>query len=175
MREAELKYRVGCGELGRIGEALEGLGFKLVESTREEDYYYNHPCRDYATTDEALRVRVKSGGGVIVTYKGPRIPSRAKYREEVEVLVGDDGMDRVKLLLSRLGFRVAAVVVKERAYYSNGRLTVSLDRVEGLGCFVEIESEGPTDDLAGVARSLGLRESQRVDKTYLELVMESSS
>ena len=49
--------------------------------------------------------------------------------------------------------------------------------METLGCFVEIEAKDPKsfDKLVDrVAKHLGLDPSKRVDKTYLELLLEKS-
>ncbi|MGC9170992.1 MAG: class IV adenylate cyclase [Thermoproteus sp.] len=169
MLEVEQKYRA---DLGKVREELLKLGASLVEAKEEVDVYFQHPCRDFAETDEALRVR-RSGSDVEVSYKGPRMRSNAKARLELTASAEGD----VEAVLEALGFKKVAVIKKRREYYSYGPLTVSLDDVEGLGQFVEIEavasSEGSVGEaeaeISALAERLGLRE--KVDATYLELYL----
>jgi len=160
--EVEVKLRVPCEELEALARRLGEAGSQPVES-REEDVYYSHPCRSFLATDEALRVRL-SRGRVRVTYKGPRLPGRFKARVEIEAVAEGD----VGALLEALGFHPAVRVVKHRRYYSLDGATVALDRVEGLGCFVEVEA--PTEEeLARALEALGV-EGEPVQETYAELV-----
>lgn len=169
MLEVEQKFRA---DLGRVREELLRLGASPVEAKEEVDVYFQHPCRDFAKTDEALRVR-RSGGDVEVTYKGPRMRSSAKARLELTVSADGD----VEAVLEALGFRKVAVIKKRREYYSYGSLTISLDDVEGLGQFVEIEAVASSEaslkeaeaEVSALAERLGLAE--RVDATYLELYL----
>ena len=175
--ETEAKVVLGdCRLLGVIEERLRGLGARFLEEKREVDTYYQHPCRDFASTDEALRVRV-AGGRVELTYKGPkRVLGGAKTRIEETVEVSDAGaVDRV---LRLLGFRPVARVVKRRKYYVLGDVLVTLDEVEGLGCFLEAEYSGnggqgeAVEAIERVLRALGVAEKPRSVKSYLELLLE---
>lgn len=168
--EVELKFRA---DIDKVREELLRLGASLLERKEEVDVYYQHPCRDFAKTDEALRVRF-SGGSVEVSYKGPRLQSSAKTRLELTAVAEGD----VERILEALGFRRVAAIKKRREYYAYGTLTVSLDDVEGLGQFVEVEAlasseasvEAAEAEIGAFAERLGLRE--RVDATYLELYLQ---
>jgi len=160
--EVEVKLRVACEALEALASRLEGLGYRGVES-REVDVYYSHPCRSFPATDEALRVRF-SQGRVRVTYKGPRLPGKFKARVEVEAEAEGD----VDAILEALGFHPAVRVVKERRYYRVGEVTVSLDKVEGLGCFVEVEAPSE-EQLSRALEALDVH-GEPVAETYAELV-----
>ncbi len=173
--EAEAKVELPCEELGRLRGLLRAEA-DAVEEAVEVDTYYQHPCRDFASTDEALRLRL-AGRRAELTYKGPRrVVGGVKSRPEVTVELAD--AEGARRLLAALGFREVAVVRKRREYYRLGRLgvTVTLDVVEGLGCFVEVEaSEGAADPVAVVERALrelGLASRPRVTRSYLELLLE---
>jgi adenylate cyclase class 2 len=177
--ETEAKVVLGdCGLLGVVEERLRSLGARLLEEKREEDTYYQHPCRDFAETDEALRLRLAAGRAEL-TYKGPkRIVGGAKTRLEETVAVGDP--EAAHRILEALGFRPVAKVVKTRRYYRLGDVLVTLDRVEGLGCFLEAEYAGPSSDPEEAARaieealrSLGADRYPRTAKSYLELLLEA--
>ncbi len=164
--EREVKLRIPCNSLDRIRDLLEKKGFSVVVEQREVDIYYSHPCRDFMDTDEALRLRV-TDGGIRLTYKGPRkMRDGVKERVELEAPVGEG----VTGILEALGFREALRVTKERVYYTRDGYTVTLDRVEGLGCFVEVEGSDPWL----LVEDLGLKElgAERVDATYVELALE---
>ncbi len=134
------------------------------------DQYFNHPCRDFAETDEALRLRKDTKGRI--TYKGPKIDRFTKTREEIEMDIDD--MDKMALILLRLGFRQVAKVSKKRKEYLLDGVTVSLDSVDGLGDFVELEVQGE-DAEEGRSRierlrdELGLVGSER--RSYLEMIL----
>ena len=171
MIEVEAKFRVG--DVAAVEARLAELGARLVAEVVEVDAYFNHPCRDFAASDEALRVR-RVGESVSLTYKGPRV-GPGKTRREVSVTVDGD----VEGLLAALGFREVARVVKRRRYYSLGDVTVALDWVEGLGVFVEVEVSVGDESLVeegfrrvmDVALRLGLDPSAMERRTYLEMVL----
>ena len=180
MVEVEAKIVLpGCDALAVVEERLESLGAVLEDSVVEEDTYYQHPCRDFSETDEALRIR-RVNGRVELTYKGPkRVIQGSKAREEISIGLGDAGA--VDELLRVLGFRPVAVVRKERRYYRLPGAIVSLDRVEGLGCFVEVEYRGPggveeaAREINRVLEELGLAQYPRTTKSYLELLLSRRS
>ena len=169
--EVEAKFRVV--DASAVEARLAELGARLVSEVVEVDVYYNHPCRDFAASDEALRVR-HVDGSVSLTYKGPRM-GPGKTRREVSIGVDGD----VESLLSALGFVEVARVVKRRRYYALGDVTVTVDRVEGLGEFVEVEvsvgDEGLVEEgfrrVMDVALRLGLDPGNMERRTYLELLL----
>ena len=55
MIEVELKYRLDDPE--SLLSALIARGAEPGAATIERDVYFNHPSRDFAETDEALRLR----------------------------------------------------------------------------------------------------------------------
>ena len=78
-------------------------------------------------------------------------------------------------LLERLGFKHALSVRKLREYFEGEGVVVSIDRVEGLGCFVEVEARGvDVGVIDWVAGSLGVQ-GLRVEETYVELLLRGSS
>ena len=171
MLEVEVKYRA---DLSAVRHRLASLGFSLLSLEEEVDIYFQHPCRDFSATDEALRVRV-SKGGVAVTYKGPRMGVGAKTRLEVSA----EASGGVVEILERLGFARVAAIRKRREYYRGGGFLVSLDAVEGLGEFVEIEKvvedasqvAAAVEEIKRLASALGLVEE--VKETYLELFLNT--
>ncbi len=154
--------------------------FKFMRKEVHEDIYYQHPCRDFSKTDEALRIRIKRFNGhfeVFLTYKGPKLDTMSKTRKEIEVPISD--VDAYSALLSYLGFKEVLTIRKVREkYYVEKGVTITLDEVEGLGKFIEIEKlvkEGENIQkevrkLRMILKNLGVEKFER--KSYLELLLE---
>src|ERR1700688_1176895 len=100
--EVEQKFRIRepAAWLANL-KARHGLG----EPEVQVDRYYAHPARDFAQTDEALRIR-RIGQANYVTYKGPKLDTTTKTRRELELPLapGDAGAAGFAELLEALGF-----------------------------------------------------------------------
>ncbi len=169
MLEIELKARVD--DIGAVRERLHGMHAVFESAVMERDLYLNSPSRDFGETDEALRLR-EAGGKYTLTYKGSRKPgSFLKAREEI--ICGVESGETMTKILIALGFRPVAEVRKWREYYRVRDATVTLDRVEGLGEFVEIEldpsAEAPSSYLVELAGALGVT-GEPIQDSYLELL-----
>jgi adenylate cyclase class 2 len=168
----ELEVKAPCRDLAGLEGRLRAMGARRIEELEQVDVYYSHPARDFAASDEALRLRRENARSMI-TYKGPKLDRDTKMREEVELEVED--LERMALLLERVGFRPVRRVAKRRTVYAVGLVHICLDRVEGLGDFVEMEYTG--DDLdAGKGKILELKQALGLEgnerRSYLELLME---
>ena len=186
MYEVELKVRA---EHDRVRPRLESIGAEPAGTVSQVDTYYDHPVREFGETDEALRVRRETddAGGTDgedgeserakVTYKGPLVDDGSKTREELETGV-DDG-DTMAGVLESVGFEPAATVEKRRERFRHGEYTVTLDTVEGLGEFVEVETEAEAIDPARegaieVLERLGLDPADGIRTSYLGLLLDGT-
>jgi adenylate cyclase, class 2 len=165
--EAKLRLR----DRAALELRLRALGARAGPPQWQEDTFFRHPQRDFAATDEALRLR-RAGGALELTYKGPKAPGAGpKARVEHAVGVAADPT----ALLAGLGFTPAAQVAKERTPYElGGGVHVALDRLDGVGEFVEVEAVGPDRAAAALLveealRRLGLAGEPQVAASYLEL------
>jgi adenylate cyclase class 2 len=172
----EVEAKAPLPEPERIISNILELGGREIYFTVQRvqrDTYYRHPSRDFARTDEALRIREEEGRSFI-TYKGPKLDTVTKSREELEVPLVDP-RDLGKLLL-RLGFEPVAVVEKRRRGYLVGTLEVTIDEVKGLGTYLEVEAKECEDLEEGKARVLGFVETLGLEdletRSYLELLLE---
>src|SRR5688572_28544694 len=68
--EVEQKHRVV--DVAALEAQLSARRIRLEPAIIQSDEYFAHPARDFAKTDEALRIRT-SGGKSFVTYKGPKL------------------------------------------------------------------------------------------------------
>ncbi|MBD3260273.1 MAG: class IV adenylate cyclase, partial [Candidatus Altiarchaeales archaeon] len=130
MLEVEVKVPWSGGD-----KPLFDLGAKFREEYLQEDVYFAHPCRDFLESGEALRIRCVDGE-FFLTYKGPRLDVDTKSRQEIEFPASAQLFE----VLKKLGFREAGCVVKKRRTYKLGDLLFCLDDVEGLGSYLEVES-----------------------------------
>ena len=175
--EVEQKFRVP--DSAAIDRRLESLGARWGAPRVEVDTYYAHPARDFARTDEALRIR-RVGDSCCLTYKGPKVDTTTKTRRELEIPLDPQAADAWAELLAALGFRPVGEVRKRRrkahVQWRARSVEVSLDEVDRLGTFLELEI--PADDaqldsarecLASLAGELGLSGGER--RSYLELVL----
>ncbi|MCJ2540896.1 MAG: class IV adenylate cyclase [Candidatus Thermoplasmatota archaeon] len=173
MRVLEVEAKAHLDEPERVISNIIELGGREIYFTVQRDTYYRHPGRDFALTDEALRIREEEGRSFI-TYKGPKLDTETKSREELEVPLVDP--KDLGMLLLRLGFEPVAVVEKRRRGYLLGTLEVCVDEVKGLGHFLEVEARGCEDLEEGKTRVLGLLDTLGLERrerlSYLELLLE---
>ena len=153
----------------------------IGDPVEQHDRYYAHPARDFSVTDEALRIR-QVGNQSWMTYKGPRVDTGSKTRREIEIELssGVSTVEEFDQLLLLVGFKHAGSVVKKRR---TGRISlpgwdisVMLDEVVSLGCFVELETivrEERLEDaeymINQLAGEFDLFQAQQA--SYLELVL----
>jgi adenylate cyclase class 2 len=190
--EAEIKIEVD--NLESVESQLKSMGAKIKNSEKQIDLYYNHPCRDYSVTDEAVRLRrrmltkEKTDSSDFdkfplteITYKGPKLDKSTKTR--VEYSVGVDSYENAKLIFSSLGFIEVAIIEKQRVFYTHGDITISLDNVLDVGCFMELERVVTSPDLLDNAQkelvelleSLGYSIEDSIRESYLELYLAKNS
>ncbi len=177
MYEVELKVRA---DHDAVRSRLEEMDADPVGEVRQVDTYYDAPHREFAETDEALRLRRERDEDgwteTRVTYKGPLVEAASKTREEFETGVADgETMDDV---FQSLGFAPAATVEKRRVRFVVDGYTVTLDDVADLGTFVEVEREAPESEVGRaregafeVLRSLGLDPDDQIRTSYLGMLL----
>jgi adenylate cyclase class 2 len=173
MLEVELKVKIPA--LEPVRRKLIGKNAEVLGKVHEHDIYYNAPHRDFAKTDEAVRVRYTNDHAV-VTYKGPKIKKYGlKAREELNFAV--ESGERFEKMLDRLGFKKTAEVNKWREKYQYGGASISLDSVDELGTFTEIEiiteneNDNPTGKIEALAKEIGVA-GEPLLESYLELLLE---
>ncbi|MEX2170688.1 MAG: class IV adenylate cyclase [Pirellulales bacterium] len=177
--EIEQKFRVS--DHTAVIARLTQFGTLSLGEIEQRDTYYAHPARDFAQTDEALRIR-RVGDESCVTYKGPKLDSTTKTRREIELPIAS--AVQFGELLEALGFTPVADVAKRRRIMRVERppfsIEVALDKINDLGNFVELEVVAEPADLdaarakiAQLASELGLTNSER--RSYLELLIAATT
>ncbi len=134
MIEVEVKAKIDSFE--EMEKRLENLGALKSKKEFQEDIYFASPIVDFAQTDEALRIRT-TNNNIFITYKGPKLNKDAKTRKEVEMSIESAG--KAKDIFEEIGFKEVRTVRKNRQYYTYENFEISLDDVEGLNPYMEIE------------------------------------
>jgi adenylate cyclase class 2 len=179
--EVEQKHRVAIDDGWPLAIRLAAHGGTLGPPVDQSDRYFNHPSREFAKTDEALRIRT-IGDESFITYKGPKLDRVTKTRRELELPLhpNDPHGGHAVELLQALGFVPVIVVEKTRRPFTIVHLGREVDGaydiVDQLGVFVELElvvDEGELDEakriIASLAEELELGPSVR--ESYLELLL----
>jgi adenylate cyclase class 2 len=176
--EIECKFQVA--DRDSLKNRILSLGGVFLQNEIHRDTYLRHPSRDFRVTDEALRIR-ELNGKPLITYKGPRLPGPVKIRPEIELPLVSDTVESWLSIWQHLGFEIVARVSKIRSVYKisthERELTITMDCVEGVGEYAEIERvveepsaiENAKNDILELATQLGLGQIEK--RSYLSLLL----
>ncbi|MHA3962513.1 MAG: class IV adenylate cyclase [Candidatus Thorarchaeota archaeon SMTZ1-45] len=186
-KKYEVEVKVAIDNIEEMEDRILHLGATKINKEIQVDSYFDHPCRIFQETDEALRVRIRrpldtneyesSTDLVELTYKGPKVDSTTKTRTETTVSLSN-ATDITSVLVS-LGFKHVAKLTKKRQFFSLQTVIISTDDVEDVGQFVELESIATNNGELVAAReyifktvyNLGLDPTQSIRESYLELYL----
>ena len=151
-------------------------GIKFVGIYKEDDRYFKH------ATDEArnlvLRIRRK-GEKAMLTFKGKAVGKDTAW-PDVDLPLSDPKILE-KLFLSNNYVDVVRIK-KERSMFKKGQFEINVDKIDHLGCFVEIEGRGNTKERKNIEESicllladLGVLKEQIIKKGYVPLMLEKKS
>jgi adenylate cyclase class 2 len=174
----EVEVKAHAPDLSDVARKLGDIGAQWIKEEYQEDIYFNAPHKDFAKTDEALRVRKITDDvskNTFITYKGAKLDELSKTRVEVEMMV-EDPLKAVNIF-ENLGFRAVATVKKYRTIYYLDDLIITLDRVKDVGNFVEIEQDTEEGEdyqevlnhIFAVYKKLGIKEGFE-RRSYLEIL-----
>ena len=170
--ETEIKIKLSDIEYKNLKLDLDRNG-KFLKEIHQKDTYYSPKFRDFLAHEypyEWLRIGQR-GNQIIVNYKHwyPEGTKINTHCDEYEVEIDDaTNMDKIFKVLD---LEVIAVVDKMRKKYMyKNKYEVSLDYVESLGYFIEIEVKNYSkdalieyDELIKLARDLKL-DLSKLDK-----------
>ena len=138
MIEVEVKAKID--NFKDMEEKLAEIGAIKTKKEFQEDIYFNSPVVDFAETDESLRISTTTENdntNIFITYKGPKIDKESKTRREIEMGIEDS--QKCSDIFEAIGFRKVRAVRKNRQYYTYENFEISLDDIEGLEPYMEIE------------------------------------
>ncbi|EEP90708.1 class IV adenylate cyclase [Yersinia kristensenii] len=168
--EVELKFKVS--NINQLHEQL--TMYKAVPFTvnnHEKDIYLEVNSGDLAAKQISMLLREMNPSGIrLWIVKGPGT-------ERCEASNIED-IDKVKSMLSTLGYQPAFTLEKQRSIYFIGKFHVTVDSLAELGDFAEIAIM--TDDFTALdnlkaecrelANGLGLLVEQQENRSYRQLL-----
>jgi adenylate cyclase len=167
----ELKAR--CDDLERLRTACVSLGAEAEEPERQIDTHF-------AVAQGRLKLRESlRSGAELIHYVRPDV---AGVRESHYEIVQIDDAEGLKALLKR-ALGVQAVVAKRREVYLIGNVRVHLDKVQGLGGFVELEGivDHPAElfhvaeEVRRLEQALKIDRPSLVKESYADLVAKAGT
>ena len=171
---------------------------KLVGVSRDLDKYFNAPHRNFlekTPTEEFLRVRIKKDASFFTnnntskknvvasfTYKHGYWNSKGEHTHSDESETRVENFEQLEKILDALSFKKILVIDKIREIYKvRNTFEISLDKVKGLGYFIEIESlksfgniDKAMEAIYTFAKNIGLDPTTRDSKGYVTLMLEKS-
>ena len=175
MIEVETKLKIDRVE--PIEERIKELSGNYKGEKTEIDLYFDHPNIQILSGGCALRVR-EADGKYRLTYKGPKKDDETTSREEIEIGI-ESAMEMIKIL-DELGFYEICEVKKLRKTYLLKDLIITLDNVDALGEFIEVEGKASNDqefeekkgEIFKLLKKLGLSTGEISQRSYLEMLLD---
>lgn len=166
MEHAIIEFKARCGDHARIREILKSKSARFVGEDHQVDTYFRVP-------QGRLKLREGNIENSLVFYSRP---NQSGPKQSDVTMSAVPAESDVKAVLSKaLGIFVA--VDKRREIYFVENVKVHLDRVEGLGEFVEVEAIGRQSELAnlreqceGFLREFGIGENDLLAGSYSDMM-----
>ncbi|MCL5278639.1 MAG: class IV adenylate cyclase [Planctomycetes bacterium] len=167
-RNVEIKAKVA--DLAAVGRIVERLADSGPMELEQEDTFFVCPRG---------RLKLRRFGGCteaeLIYYERPESSGPRESQYLVHPTADAEGLREVLAA----AFDIRGVVRKRRAVYLIGQTRVHLDRVEGLGEFVELEvvlrPEQSSSEGAAIARELmeklDISSNQLIDGAYIDLLL----
>lgn len=172
-RNIEVKARLAAGIDALLPAARAAAGGAEPQLIEQDDTFFHVP-------QGRLKLRQLAGGSAELIHYHRADTEASKASDYVRVAVPDAAALR-EALARACG--VQGRVRKQRWLLLAGQTRIHLDRVEGLGDFMELEVvlQAGQSDAEGTAiaealmRQLGLAQAQRLAGSYLDLLSASSA
>ncbi|MEK7478264.1 MAG: class IV adenylate cyclase [Patescibacteria group bacterium] len=139
--EVEGKYLLENRE--NLINRLAGLGFSLRETITERDEYFTDINGTFVKNRTCLRIRT-DGKSSEITFKGKSPVLSGSYSKiEHNAQINSNQNKEIKDILKSLGYHKYVTVNKNRATFTkhleNFDQNISVDELQGIGSFVELE------------------------------------
>ncbi len=188
----EVEVKLPVASMESIEETIIQAGGVRLNSETQSDIYFDHPCRSFSVTDESIRLRHRTPLGdsilsdsgyapIELTYKGPKIDKKTKTRIEYTADLGS--IEPITAILENTGFKRVATITKRRVFFDIDGITVSIDDVDDVGQYIELEliadgkdsMNSAREQILSLLKTMGLDENLMVRESYLELYLERTS
>lgn len=179
--EVEVKIKIDNFE--EIKEKVSVIG-SLIKETRQIDEYYVPSHKNFfeiKPTTEFIRIRTNSDRTTFEYIRCINMKDEGNfdYTEEYETEIKN--IDEFRKILEFLDFKKIVTVNKQREYWICKNIEVALDKVEGLGEYIEAEAKGDFKDekeakgaCIKFLQDLGIEkiEEKFINKGYPQLLLE---
>ena len=171
MKRVNYELKARLKEESTVRAALKRLRARYVGTDHQVDTYFCVPRG-------RLKVREGRIENALIYYERPDSPRARRARIEMVLL---PRRNSVKAILAR-ALAVLVVVDKRREIYLVGNVKIHLDRVRGLGKFVEVEAVSRSGGLAKIRQQarkfqklFGIAPSDLVGQSYSDLAQQKLS
>jgi adenylate cyclase class 2 len=182
--EVEIKIEINNFEEIKIKVAKRG---KLIKSIKQVDDYFIPSHRDFFAQKphpvEWLRIRTNPDK-VIFEYDksiNKKANGEQECAEEYETEISN--AEEFRKILNFLDFKKVITVDKQREYWDCGNLEIALDKIAGLGDFIEVEAKGNFENTTKAKeaclkflKELGIKNAEQlqINKGYPVLLLEKT-
>ena len=171
MKHTNFEFKARLRDELLIRATLKRLRARYVGTDHQVDTYFRVPRG-------RLKVREGRIENALIYYERSDSPRARRARIEMVLL---PRRNSVKAILAR-ALAVLVVVDKRREIYLVGNVKIHLDRVRGLGKFVEVEAISRSGGLAKIRQQarkfqklFGIAPSDLVGQSYSDLVQRRSN
>lgn len=167
MKNIELKVKLR--DTHALVSRLRTSGARFKGVLKQIDTYYH--CND-----GRLKLRIINGTkSELIFYRRPDTASHKISEFEIFPLAKKQSRQIHKILKLALGIKIT--VVKERKLWMYKNTRIHLDRVRGLGCFLELESQiksgknSAQKEYDYLVENLALDRFAKIKKSYSDLLI----
>lgn len=182
----EVEIKVEISNFEEIKSKIATIG-KLIKSIRQVDDYFIPVQRDFFAQKphpvEWLRIRTNPDKTIFEYDKSinKKANGEQECAEEYETEISNP--EEFRKILDFLDFKKVITVDKQREYWDCGDLEIALDKITGLGDFIEVEAKGNFENnekakmvCLKFLENLGIKNPEKIqiNKGYPVLVLEKN-
>ncbi len=167
MKLVNYEFKAHLRNEGHVRALLKKLRARFAGTDRQVDTYFRVPIG-------RLKVREGNIENALIFYERTNQP---RARQSKLILMPLSRRNALRPILAAV-FGVLVVVRKRREIYFVGNVKIHLDRVPGLGKFIEVEALSRSGNFKKIRKQaqkfqklLGVRASDIVPQSYSDLVL----
>lgn len=171
----EIEVKVKIEDIEEVKKKLMEMGVVFSEPKQQIDDYYKQKGKETETQRQgSYIIRIRSENGkFFLTMK--ILTGKQGVWEEFETKISDK--EQMEKMLDKMGYVVVISKVKERTQGKFNDFEINLDKIEGLGNFVEFElitddSKKAKERILSLIEKLGLPKENIIHKGYVRLLFE---
>jgi len=170
MKHVNYEFKARLRDENRVRAALKKLRARQIGNDHQIDTYFRVPRG-------RLKVREGRIENALIFYQRSDAPRPRRAQIDIMLLPRRNSLRSI--LAAGLG--VLTVVDKRREIYLVGNVKIHLDRVRGLGKFIEVEAISRSRGLAKIRvqarkfqKLFGIPSSDILAKSYSDMIMKKS-